>query len=460
MIILLLLIPGLLGLAVCAALWRLRAVYFGWGEKLALAFIIGWGVHTIVMFLISLAGAPLTLATITMADLVIAAALLAYAYRKSGWTGWRPAAWNLPSLGGLALLLLIALKLFLVVWGAFLKPVLDPDIISCYALGAKMIFLQKTVLVNGPWGDKPLMPFLSQAWTAIGLNTWNDTLLTLPNPLFYVSFLVIFYAALARYFKRWYALLATTLLATIPFLAYQAGTAYSDFAQALYYTLATIYLFLFVKEFKNNGEASAGYLMTGALLLGLSVWAKRSGLYYAAIDAAAVAAFIWTVRSALGKEDWQGLARSALLLIATAAPWLLFNQLSTFRGYYVAPATLSPALPFNVTPRSWPVIAALFRNAFFEDNWHCLGLLAVAALAFYPRQALDQRRGFLSLVIALQLICLFVLFRFTGNYKYIATETLLNRLTFHFVPLILYYCAEVIGAGAAGARPAPEEKQG
>jgi 4-amino-4-deoxy-L-arabinose transferase-like glycosyltransferase len=459
MIIITLIIPFILGLAVTAALLGQTARCFGFWEKLAVAFAVGWAMHAIVMFLISLLGVPLVFLNILAADLLIAAALTAGFFKKIDWRQWRPRGPARPSLFGLALIAVMGLKFLSVFWASFIRPVLDPDIIGCYALGAKMIWLHKTILVHGPWGEKPLLPFLSQAWTAIGPQAWNDTLLTLPNPLLFLSFLIIFYSVLARYFKRWYALLATALLATIPFLAYQAGTAYTDFTQAFYYSLATFYLFLFMKEFKDNKEASAGYLLTGSLLLGLSIWAKKSGLYYAAIDLTALAAFLAISRPAIGKSDRRALLQSAALLIAVAAPWLLFNQVSTFRGYYVEVTSAAPVLP-DLRHHSLPVLKALYRNAFFEDNWHCLGLLFLSALALYPKRALAGQRGFLLLIILLQLACLFALFRFTSLYQFIFNETLLNRLTFHFIPVILYFCAEVIGAGAGALLPSRPEREG
>jgi hypothetical protein len=448
MTIITLLIPFILGLAVVASLLGPRAKFFGFSEKLALAFAVGWAAHAIVMFLISLIGVPLVFLNIMSADLALAAALTFFSFKSLDWQSWRPRRPARPSLFSLVLLAVIGVKFLSVAWASFIKPVLDPDIIRCYALGAKMIWLHHSILINGPWGDKPLMPFLSQAWTAIGPNVWDDALLTLPNPWFFLSFLIIFYSVLARYYKTWYALLATLLLATIPFLVYQAGTAYTDFTQAFYYSLATFYLFLFMKEFKRDKEAAAGYLLIGSLLLGLSLWAKRSGLYYAAIDLTALGAFLIVNRQAIGKNERRTLLQSAALLIAIAAPWLLFNQYSTVKGYFVEVTSAAPVLP-DLQPHSLPVLSALYRNSFFEANWQFLGLLFCAAIALYPKRVLAGQRGFLLLIIALQLACLFALFRFTSLYQYIFNETLLNRLTCHFIPVILYYCTEVIGAGEA-----------
>jgi hypothetical protein len=53
-----------------------------------------------------------------------------------------------------------------------------------------------------------------------------------------------------------------------------------------------------------------------------------------------------------------------------------------------------------------------------------------------------------------------VLFRFTDLYQYIFNETLLNRLTFHFIPVILFFCVEIIGAGEAATQlPRPATKE-
>lgn len=449
MIILTLFIPVLPGLAVTAALLRGQARSFGFAEKLALGFVIGWAVHTIIMFLISLAGVPLIFANVLLADLAFSALLVLPFRRLIDWSGWRPAGQNRFALASLALLALIGLKAMFVTWSAFIRPVLAPDIIRCYAKGAKIIFLEQSILVGGPWANKPLMPFLSQAWTAIGPDAWNDAVLTLPHPLFYLCFLAIFYSALARYFKGWYALLATALLATVPFLAYQAGTAYTDFTQALYYSLATIYLFLFMKERVRNREASSSYLLIGSLLLGLSIWAKKSGLYYAAIDLSVVLLFLWTIRNTIRRTDWRLYLLSAALLAAVAFPWLLFNQLSVVKAFPAETAEVMAAVQTQMVPQNFPIIAAVFRNSFLEDNWHFLAMIFLAALAFYPRKALAGANKFLLLIAVLQFACLFAIFRFTYLYQFILNESIINRLTFHFIPVILYYCAEVIGAGEA-----------
>ena len=81
----------------------------------------------------------------------------------------------------------------------------EPDLQECYTLAARMIFLNGHFPVGWPLGDETLLPSLSQAWPALTAGTWNDTVLTISHPFMFMSLLVIFFSALARRFKAWYA---------------------------------------------------------------------------------------------------------------------------------------------------------------------------------------------------------------------------------------------------------------
>jgi hypothetical protein len=435
-ILLTLSLPLLLGLAILAALLRQQLDFFGFWEKGALAFAVGWGGHILLLFCLNLVKIPLAFNNVIGADLAALIILLPATYHSL----FALTRIKLPRLTFNWVYLIgavIGLKAVFTAWASFIKPAIDPDIIQCYALAAKMIYLNKFIPAASPIADKPLLPFLSQVWSVMGLQPWNDLLLTLPNPLMFVSLLIIFYAALVRYFPRWYALLFTLLLSTLPFLVFQVGKAYTDFPQAFYYSLATFYLCLFMKEFKRDKDPAAAYLLVSALLLGLSVWVKRSGLYYAGINLTTVAIFLFSSRQWIERRDWRTLARAALLFILIVAPWLAYNRFATVQDYSTQTVE---ALAESRT--SLPILLAIGWNTFSEDNWHLLGLLFAAVLLLYRRRAFSSP---LLLIIGLHLTAIFVLFRFTGLYRFIFDDTILNRLTCHFAPVILYFCAEVIG---------------
>jgi 4-amino-4-deoxy-L-arabinose transferase-like glycosyltransferase len=445
-------LPLLLGWAVLTVVLRGQFKTFPFAERVALAFGLGWGLNTVLMFDLALLSIPLTFNNIalTAIGLALGCSLISLYLKRSGQQ--RPVqvltlasspetlpTWLARSLSAI-FLLVISLKTLFVFWSAFIKPVFDPDIIKCYALGAKTIFLNHTFLVTSPIGQKPLLPFLSQAWSVIGTGSFDDSLLALAHPFLFGAFLVIFYFTLRRYHAKLTALLAATLLATIPFLVFQAGTAYTDFLQAFYYSTATIYLYLFVRGQSESKDEARADLLIGLLLLGLTVLVKKSGLYYAAIDLTVLFGWCALNRKLFSWADLKTLLIGLLYFGLIVAPWLVYHQLATFHEYYGEAASVSFGSQL-FRPESGTVLLGFFRGVFFEDNWHLLYLLFLAGLLWQARANKTRERRFLPLILALQFGALFILFRFTDLYQFILNETLLNRLLFHFTPLALYCSA-------------------
>jgi 4-amino-4-deoxy-L-arabinose transferase-like glycosyltransferase len=440
-----LLIPFILGLAILKALLGKRLVLNFW-EMLALAFSVGWGGHIIIMFLMSLAKIPLNFITTSATDLFLAFGLFCFSFRSffpsKIDTSFEKGNWGVRAVIFI-FFCVIAFKVLFVFFFSFIKPVIDPDIIRCYALGAKSIFLNRTFLGAPAAGDKPPFPFLSLAWPALATSRFDDSILTLAYPFLFISFLIIFFRALKRSFSFWYASLGIFFLSSIPLLVFHASTAYSDFPQAFYYCAATIYLFLFFKTFKANKSASFGFLLISALLLGISVWVKKSGLYLAGINILVASFFIFSERKNLSWEDKKNLGLAFLIFLLLCLPWLSYHQFYTLKSYSAEALASLPKLPFLTLGRE--VMQAIWRNAFFEDNWHLLGILLLATLLLFPELSLAWPYFYLLIIISLSWLMIFILFCFTRLDRFIFDDTLLNRLTLHFVPVILYFSIEVIG---------------
>ena len=451
-LLIVLFVPFALGAAVLTALLRERMENFSFWEKMALFFSVGWGLHIVVMFVLGLVKIPLTFTNILAADFIMIAGLLPFYYkyldigiRKLEIGNWKLEIRNI-------VLAVIGLKVLFVAWSTLIKPIIDPDLLACYTLAARMTFLNGTFPRGWPLADETLMPSLSQAWSSIGFHAWNDSVLTSWSPFLFLGLVIIFYSALSRYFSRWYSLLFTFLLSTLPFLVFHAGTAYADFLQAFYYSTATIYLFLFMKEMDRDKERSFGFLLVSALLLGLAVWAKRSGIYYAGINIAAASVFLGLNRFKISKEIWKKVIYAFLLFLMVITPWLVYQPLTTLRvaikGAVISivqpPSEVTS--PYTVKPPD--IIQAFSRNSFAEDNWHILGMVFLAALLLYPKTAFSSPRGYLLAIIGLQFAGLLFIFTLSNMSSTIFNETLLNRLMLHFVPVILYFCAEAIGSSA------------
>jgi hypothetical protein len=447
-----LIIPFLLGLLGISAILRERLSFFAYFERLAIAFALGVWMLVLIMFSLPFLGIALTFQNIALAAALILILLATFSLRSLPYflperlPGVRSSWFYL-------LLFVIAIKTLFVFWSALIEPVIGPDLMTYYALAAKHTFIFATPLHL--YGEPPL-PFLIQAWTPINLGTWNDSFLPFFFPFLYLGLLLVFFCTLKRHAGELYSLFFTFLLASAPFLLHHAGTAYADFPMAFYYSIATIYLFQFFREFKFSRDKALAYLLASLIFLGISIWVKKSGIYYAGINFSVLAAFLISQRENVRKIEWESIGRMVLLFAIIALPWLVYSRLLILLGSLgeaipsLKGAVASPVL--WVRDMSWLVVFAMFRNMFMEGNWQLLWMLFISLLVLYPRKAFRSPNSYLLAIIILQLAALFVLFRFTEQFPYIMDDTLLNRLTLHFVPVVLYFCAELF----ATPPPTPE----
>jgi hypothetical protein len=304
--------------------------------------------------------------------------------------------------------------------------------------------------------DEPPLPSLIASWTPIALGAWKDNLLPLFSPLLLVSLLTVFFSSLKRYFTTAYAAFFTFLLAGLPLLLFHAGTAYADFLQAVYYSISTLYLFRFFKEFQHSEKRGYPYLLTSLIFLGISVWVKKSGIYHAGINLSVLAVFAVWQREELPKK---ALFYALLLFTAIVLPWLAYEKLpilSNVVGEAIPSlqSTITSPNPFTQDINR-AVISAMFRSMFLEGNWQLLWALFFAVLALYPGKALRPPHIYLAAIVLLQLAVLFVIYRFTGAFPNLLDDTQFNRFMMHFVPVVLYFCAEVI---AGGEKEGPSRK--
>ncbi|MFC1568343.1 hypothetical protein ACFL37_01435, partial [Candidatus Margulisiibacteriota bacterium] len=404
-------VPFLLGVFGLTAVLKDRLAFFGYLERLALAFAVGVWLLALIMFSLPFVRIPLSLPTISLAAGLILLGLLPFA--KEHLRLFVPGSWPRPKTTWFYVLLgLIIIKVLFAFWSALLKPIIGPDLITYYALAAKHTFLLQAPL---HLFYEPPLPFLIESWTPICLGAWQDNFLPLFSPLLFISLLIIFFSSLRRYFSDLYSIFFTFLLAGLPLLLFHAGTAYADLPQALYYSAATLYLYQFIKEFRLAPKKAYSFLLLSALLLGISIWVKKSGIYYAGINISVLVFFAISQRENIQKK---AVLYSLLTFALVCAPWLLYSRVVVLIG------SLGQALPslhsIVVSPQllvrdmSWVVVFTMLRNMFLEGNWQLLWALCLALAVLYPKKAFRSPAVYLSAVLLLQLAALFVLYRFTG----------------------------------------------
>jgi len=463
MIILVVAVPLLLGLLALSALLGGKAGEFSFAEKIALSFMLGLGTLTILMFILGKFGIFLNLSNILIVVALLALVLIVYLVQK------RTFCLTVPELKGLSLqgfsrldwflLALIALKVVFVLSFALVKPVVDVDAFQFYSIVAKGVFFDGSFTL--PYlqqfiGDKPLLPFLTQGWTLVGLGSDNDALIKIFSPLLFTCWLAIFFSALRRYYPRTPSLFFTFLAGTFPFIVYHATTAYADVPVTVYYGTATIYLYLFMKECVLGNRTKAGtLLLVAASLLGISIWTKKAILVLAGINVVVVAVFLLLNRLRLERALWRSIAGSGLIFILFAGPWLVMGQFGTIVnvitglfGSTPGPVAATTAAAVEQPGNKLELILTIFsRKLFLYADWHLLWALVVASLVFFYRRVFSQPLVFLLAIVVLDLLSLFVQFGSGETFRWLLDGTLFDRLAMNSVPVALLLCAEAILPG-------------
>src|SRR3989338_994583 len=430
-------------------------IFFFW-EKLALAFPLGLGFLVLLMFLMASAKIPLTFSNIILAaGLIILFIVVTCCPRlKSPYLNVGIPEINIKRFSLLEIILtsLITFKVIYVYFASIVKPLIDVDAFNYYSIVAKGVFFEKTFFAPYLWEfihDKPLFPYLAQGWAFIGLGTINDALFKILTPTLFLCLLVIFYSALRKYYPRKYCLLAIFLLSSLPFLVFHVATAYADFTITFYYTIASIYLFLFMKEFhlKNQEKADAN-LVVALLFLGLTIWTKRAGIVLVGINVFVLLAFLAAYRKTI---DLKKLIIPCLLFFLILLPWLvhgqayaIINTLKAIVGIGGGKAVEAVASTPVVENKAGVMCAIFLNKLFLYADWHLLWLLFLTTLIFFYKRVSGKPLVFLLVIILLGVSAIFVQFGTGEMFKWLIDGTLLDRLVMVSTPLALYFCAEVV----------------
>jgi hypothetical protein len=482
--LLVILIPLVFGLFLLSLILQKRADQFYFWEKLALAFPIGLGTMVIIMFILPFAGISLTFLSIIAALTVIAILIGIYSLknkifcinldeiRKSFKFDRENMVW-----WEYGLAVLLALKVIYVYFASIVKPLIDVDAFQYYSIVAKGIFYEKTF--NTPYlfkyiHDKPLLPYLSQAWGFIGLHTINDALFKIIFPTLFLCLLVIFYSVLRKYYERKFSLIFTFLLSTLPFLVFHVATAYADFTMSFYYGVATIYLFLFMKAFDlDEKEKAFPNLLISFVFLALVVWAKRAGIVLAGVNTFILLAYLLVNKNKVTKGDLKPAVIPLLSFFVLIFPIILYGQLTTvtiiIKSLFgvgsgeTAAATAAEPLPAN----KWSLIFSIIsRKLFLYADWHLLWALFVVSLILFYERSLRSPLIFLLAIVFLDVLALFVQFGTGEMFRWLLDGTIFDRLMLTNVVVVLYFCAEAIIPGLKGsstgalARPSAKSKKG
>ncbi|MFC1496433.1 ArnT family glycosyltransferase [Candidatus Margulisiibacteriota bacterium] len=400
----------------------------------ALAYPVGIGILGLIIFFLGILKIPLTLINIASLAWLMIILLFSLSYKKKLF----PLTFPLPAIKSFSpvewlLFFGITFKVIFVFFEALIKPVFTWDAWSRYALVAKIIYYKQGFMGNFAlqrMEDYPPLIMFNQAWIFICDGAWNDTIIKIISPLFFLALLAIFYYGLSKSLDRSKALGLTFLLSSLPLLVFHSTTAYLDLPATFYFSAGFIFLFMFLRENKNSD------LIISACLLGLGIWTKRAGIYLAMVSI-----LIYLVNfKQLKKTE---IIKFICIIFLLALPWLIYSRIIPIQHYWSV-AQVAAETKVDLQNRAPLVIKVFIAKMFFSANWHLSWALLVYAMLFYRERIFSNYKWTFALAISICLILFLCIFMFTDGFKYIIDGTLLNRVMLYIMPLVLFYSGLII----------------
>jgi hypothetical protein len=377
-------------------------------ETLALAFGLGLGFIAWWSWLLIRLGIAPQLRYVAAGGLPWLLALLLLIRRgkvrfSPGWPSWtwrfRPTfrCW-----GTTILLIWIALWLAIILFYALFLPMYSWDGRAIYAFKAK-IFFWHTVRdslaeLKPEFTDPyrvhlhrrypPLVP-LAESYIALVLNRFDDRLIKIIFPFFFLSTVLLLYARIARHQSALRALLWCAILVALPaFSQLREGGAFSgtaDVPLGFYHTMTVCMLLTFFEE------ARLGWLLMAAGASGLAMFTKNEGMATYGITVALLllvgARKLW--HNPIMGRKWILLASLAFILM----PLLIITP---WRSYFAEVPEVEEeehygdrlTIPAIIAQRDRirPILTNMLREGRDSSRWGWLGLIVLTSLTLASRR--------------------------------------------------------------------------
>lgn len=286
----------------------------------------------------------------------------------------------------------IFIQIIFVFVSTLIKPVVACDAFAIYSWRAKMFFLEKTAIVaSASQTDHPLYNCLNQTWVFISINNWNEILGKVLYPIYFVCLLILFYFALRRAQNRPLSLFATFALGSLPFLAYHATTAYSDFPMAVYYFAAISLLLLWFNRLQLR------FLLLSMFFLLSLIAIKSEGIFFIATTFIVFIAALFSGRMAsFGKLKL--LKKISMITVLIGAFYLFY---AVFFSRHGASSVHSLSLNAQMDFSRVPALVVVFGDYLFSrSNWNIIWVILLLLIIFnYKKLAQNFNMSLLSLIL-------------------------------------------------------------
>lgn len=446
-----------LGLAVVRLFCRFTKYKAKLIEILSLALFAGAFVVALLLFSYDRLGIAFKLRSV-LPPVAVAAAVLSFdviaLFFWGDWDRELPTAFRPWSLIEKLLLAGIALQLVWIVAVTLPMPVNSHDALATYAMKAKIFWIERGIPagffalpeVTVSHTDYPLLLPLVMTWTYL-FTGFNDLIVTMIMPFFYVAALGLVFSQLAKMFSRKYALLTVFILASIPQFADYATVIHADLIFTGLVGGAFGYLALYMRFEERR------YIALAAALLGIAFWTKNEAAVFGFVFALVAAAFVSGKPAARRSAALADMLIALALMAAIAWPWMAFKSAQGLVNGDVDPAKLTGArLLANV--KQAPLVLDFFQQEIFgPKKWNIFWMALVAAMVWKRKKLFSGITGYMVLFLGATLLCYFGAYMMTtgSDNIYFYANTTLSRFMLHFSGIAIFILAFLVKDDAEDA---------
>jgi hypothetical protein len=252
-------------------------------------------------------------------------------------------------------------------------------------------------------------------WHALAAGGWNDRVIALASPLWYILALFLIWTTLKRSASKGWAMLAVYIASSLPLLLMHGSTPYADLFLALHICIALLPLLHALGA--TDAEARSAWLRLGAFALALLPMTKSEALLMhlppILLLVTAVLLLSLHTKKLTGKQALHAALWYGGLLAIVLGPWLTYK--------YMNGLAFGNAKPIDTALALQPgALRSIGITWVLEANFLLLPGLLIALLAIRQRAAFASPLAILSLYIITVIAGLTAIFTLTG----LSTEAL------------------------------------
>ena len=329
-----------------------------------------------------------------------------------------------------------------------IKPLEAYDAIAIYGIKSKIFYLASSIphdffsslALHFPHADYPLNLPLSETLLYVFMGNFNDQMMKIIFPLYFIAILIIVYFGIRRFASSTYSLLFTFLLASVPQFNAYATNGYLDLPLAYYCFVSASFLFLW---FKNTEDVH--FLSISASFVALAGWTKNEGLMYCGANILLILIFfIFNARAISPKKMLIYLISYAGIVFIMSMPWILIKMGAHLVNDEMSLSNLTASYLSKQYHKIGPIIYEFQKQIFGPKKWNILWIVAIFALVFRHKSILKKNIRYISIAIFLAISGYVLSYLVSCAEIHYAVRTTWSRFLIHFLPIIIYWLANIL----------------